>query len=108
MNVLLTQPRLPTLYQKPKEPPLNLAILAAVLEGQGFTVKCLDMEAHEKSEYTQTLNEYSPQIVGLSATTMGVLSIAEMAEEETKDAYDLQNDLDIFVKELGDLEFQLM
>lgn len=79
MKVLLTQPRLPTLYQKPKEPPLNLAILAAVLEQEGFTVKCLDMEARLEGEYVQLIREFKPQILGLSATTMGVLRAVEMA-----------------------------
>ena len=79
MRVLLTQPRLPTLYQKPKEPPLNLAILASVLEREGFSVKCIDMEARPESEYTQLLEEFKPHILGLSATTMGVLKASEMA-----------------------------
>ena len=79
MKVLLTQPRLPTLYQKPKEPPLNLAILAAVLEKEGFTVKCLDMEARPEGEYLQLMREFKPHILGLSATTMGVLRVVEMA-----------------------------
>jgi len=79
MKVLLTQPRLPSLYQKPKEPPLNLAILAAMLEREGFTVKCIDMEARPKGDYVQLLKEFEPDILGLSATTMGVLSTDEMA-----------------------------
>lgn len=79
MRVLLAQPRLPTLYQKPKEPPLNLAILAAVLEREGFTVKCIDMEAHPKAAYLELLRDFKPHILGLSATTMGVLSASEMA-----------------------------
>lgn len=79
MKVLLTQPRLPTLYQKPKEPPLNLAILAAVLEQEGFTVRCLDMEACPQGEYVQLMREFKPHILGLSATTMGVLRASEMA-----------------------------
>ncbi|MBW2339814.1 MAG: B12-binding domain-containing radical SAM protein [Deltaproteobacteria bacterium] len=79
MKVLLTQPRLPTLYQKPKEPPLNLAILAAVLEKEGFTVRCIDMEAHSSRGYLEVLNEFKPHILGLSATTMGVLKASEMA-----------------------------
>ena len=53
MKILLTQPRLPTLYQKPKEPPLNLALLVSVVERQGFTVKCIDMEARPEGEYRQ-------------------------------------------------------
>ena len=79
MKVILTQPRLPTLYQKPKEPPLNLAILASVLENKGFTVKCLDMEARVASDYVRLLKDFQPNIVGLSATTMGILSVSEMA-----------------------------
>ena len=79
MRLLLAQPRLPTLYQKPKEPPLNLAILASALEEEGFTVKCMDMEARPESEYVKALQDYKPHVVGLSATTMGVLSVAEMA-----------------------------
>lgn len=79
MKVLLTQPRLPTLYQKPKEPPLNLALLASVVERQGFTVKCIDMEARPEGEYIHLLKEFEPHILGLSATTMGVLKAAEMA-----------------------------
>lgn len=79
MKILLTQPRLPSLYQKPKEPPLNLAILASVLEREEFSVKCIDLEARPKGEYLSLLEEYRPNIIGLSATTMGVLSVAEMA-----------------------------
>ena len=79
MKILLSQPRLPSLYQKPKEPPLNLAILAAVLEREGFTVKCIDIEARPRSDYVQLLKEFEPDILGLSATTMGVQSIDEMA-----------------------------
>ena len=81
MKIILTQPRLPTLYQKPKEPPLNLAILASVLEQEGFDVKCIDMEASPESEYIQLLKDLRPDIIGLSATTMGVLTVSEMARK---------------------------
>ena len=79
MKALLAQPRLPTLYNKPKEPPLNLAMLASVLEQEGFTVKCVDREACSEDDYIQTLHDFKPHIVGLSSTTMGVLSVVEMA-----------------------------
>lgn len=58
---------------------MNLAVLAAVLEREGFTVKCIDMEAHPKGAYVQLLRDFKPHILGLSATTMGVLTVSEMA-----------------------------
>ncbi|MBW2049063.1 MAG: B12-binding domain-containing radical SAM protein [Deltaproteobacteria bacterium] len=58
---------------------MNLAILAAVLEKDGFTVKCLDMEARPAGDFIETLKEFRPHILGLSATTMGVLSVSRMA-----------------------------
>jgi len=79
MKILFTQPRLPTLYQKPKEPPLNLALLASVAEREGFTVKCIDMEARPEVEFIHVMKEFKPHILGLSATTMGVLKAGEMA-----------------------------
>jgi len=79
MKILLTQPRLPTLYQKPKEPPLNLALLASVLENHGFIVKCIDMEAKAKKEFIHLLQHFKPDILGLSSTTMGINRVIEMA-----------------------------
>jgi anaerobic magnesium-protoporphyrin IX monomethyl ester cyclase len=113
MKILLTQPRLPSLYQKPKEPPLNLAILASVLEEKGFEVRCIDMEAHSVNHYTQVLKEFEPHLLGLSATTMGVLKAADMAKEAKSilpqvktviGGYGVSCDRD-YVMDLGDFDY---
>jgi len=65
-------------------------------------------KAQDTLKLLKTLKETTEPFEKLKRSIEDIALLAEMAEEETKDADDLQNDLDIFVKELGDLEFQLM
>jgi anaerobic magnesium-protoporphyrin IX monomethyl ester cyclase len=52
-------------------PPLNLAYLAAIAEKEGHTVQIIDGEAEELSidQVLAIVNKFSPDIIGLTATT---------------------------------------
>ena len=81
MRVLFLQPSMPTLYETPKEPPLNLAMLAAVSETEGHDVVCLNMEYDSRSRLHEVLKKFRPEVVGLSATSRGVYPAHDLAEE---------------------------
>jgi radical SAM superfamily enzyme YgiQ (UPF0313 family) len=91
-------------------------MLASVIEKEGFTVKCMDMEDRPENEYFQSLQEFKPHVVGLSATTMGVLSVAELAGAAKRiipgattviGGYGVSCDPD-FVMGLGDFDYGVM
>lgn len=65
MKVVLIQPKTPRLY-KPREPPLSLAILAAVLEKAGYEVQCLDIEISKEKDLFDLFTEFKSDICGLS------------------------------------------
>ncbi|MFH1090688.1 MAG: radical SAM protein [Pseudomonadota bacterium] len=79
MRVLYLQPSMPTLYETPKEPPLGLAMLAAVTEPEGHEVMCLNMEYDSQNRLMDVLNKFKPEVVGLTATTRGVFPAHELA-----------------------------
>jgi len=71
MRVLLLQPRLAHKYGRPKEPPLALAVLAAVAENAGHDVACLDLEMHAERALRETMLRFRPGVVGISFTSVG-------------------------------------
>jgi len=81
LRVLFLQPSMPTLYETPKEPPLNLAMLAAVCQPEGHDVVCLNMEYDSPARLTEVLRQFRPQVVGLSATTRGISPAHDLAGE---------------------------
>jgi len=52
-------------------PPLNLAYLAAIAEKDGHTVQLIDGEAEQLtiSEIVERINDFSPDLIGLTSTT---------------------------------------
>lgn len=72
MRVLLINPFYP--ISETPSPPLGLAYLAAALEEAGAEVRVLDLVVHPYSEerLASLLEEFQPQIVGITAVTMTV------------------------------------
>jgi len=89
MKVLLIQPNYRRIYAyaKKKEitpvfPPLGLAYITAVLRDNNFQVKILEANANDfnHEQIKEKIEEYSPDIVGLTSTT----SLIEEAHEIAK------------------------
>lgn len=79
MRVLFLQPSMPTLYETPKEPPLNLAMLAAVCAPEGHDVVCLNMEYDSPARLAEVLDKFRPEVAGISSTTRGVYPAHDLA-----------------------------
>jgi len=77
MRILLIKPHHKEIYKDFKDvateyPPLGLAYIAAVLEKNGYNeIKIVDMpvEGVTEEKLRQILDEFDPQIVGITATT---------------------------------------
>jgi len=72
------------LYVAPFEPPLGLAYLSAFLKENGFEVKLLDMQGllMDSEELVRNIEEYGPDLIGITAMTPTVpeaLRVAELA-----------------------------
>ena len=89
MRILLIQPNYRRIYayaQKkeitPVFPPLGLAYLAAVLKKNKIDVKILEGNAFDlnHNQIKKVINDYKPDIVGLTSTT----SLIEEAHEVAK------------------------
>ncbi|MBU2104574.1 MAG: cobalamin-dependent protein, partial [Nanoarchaeota archaeon] len=89
MKVLLIQPNYRRIYAyaekkeiTPVFPPLGLAYITAVLREEGFLVKILEANAHnlDYDQIKKEIEEYSPDIVGITSTT----SLIEEAHEIAK------------------------
>ena len=67
-------------------PPLGLAYLAAVLENDNFNVRILDANALGLSskEIISYVNDFSPDIIGLSAMTPTINQVHFLAERIKK------------------------
>jgi len=63
-------------------PPLSLAYLAAVLEADGIEVQILDflVTRYRPEKVRQKLEEYQPQLVGVTCVTLNYHLAAEMLE----------------------------
>ncbi|HEY32116.1 MAG TPA: radical SAM protein [Dehalococcoidia bacterium] len=63
-------------------PPLSLAYLAAALESNGFEVQILDflVTRYRPEKLRQKLDEYRPQLVGVTCVTLNYHLAAEMLE----------------------------
>lgn len=63
-------------------PPLSLAYLAAALESNGFEVQILDflVTRYRPEKVRQKLEEYRPQLVGVTCVTLNYHLAAEMLE----------------------------
>jgi radical SAM superfamily enzyme YgiQ (UPF0313 family) len=72
MRVLLINPFYP--ISETPSPPLGLAYLAAALQAEGIAVRVLDLVVYPYSEplLAEVLDEFRPQVVGLTAVTMNV------------------------------------
>ncbi len=83
MKVLLVSPPYPKdkIFRKSMKhlgailPPLGMAYVAAVLESDGFTVKCIDgpaqatVEGYGYEELEEDIRAFAPDIVGITAST---------------------------------------
>lgn len=90
MKVLLINPRQDTKYP---QPPLGLAMLAAVLEKNGHVVKILDLTALELSENAvpQTIHNEKPKIVGITAMTPTINSAISVARKVKESGSNILN-----------------
>jgi len=72
MRVLLVNPFYP--ISETPSPPLGLAYLAAALEEAGIEVRVLDLVVtpHSEDLLAECLDEFRPELVGLTAVTMNV------------------------------------
>ena len=80
-KILLFQPKIESLYGKPKEAPLNLAILAAALEKANWSIICLNLEKDSEKKLFDTFKNFNPDVVGISATSQMVMAAAEISGE---------------------------
>lgn len=89
MKVLLIQPNYRRIYAyaerkeiTPVFPPLGLAYIAAVLRRENIPVRILEANAHDLNheQIKKNIEEYSPDIVGITSTT----SLIEEAHEIAK------------------------
>jgi len=69
MRVLFLKPKIARKCARPTEPPLSLAVLAAVAEEAGHEVACLDMELSTGKELREAVQVYLPEVVGISFTS---------------------------------------
>jgi anaerobic magnesium-protoporphyrin IX monomethyl ester cyclase len=76
----------PPFQSRYSQPPLGLAILAAVLEKNGYPVKILDMPALGFSEtvLSKIICQEKPHFVGITATTLTIGSAANIAKKIKK------------------------
>jgi radical SAM superfamily enzyme YgiQ (UPF0313 family) len=70
MRCLLINPFCP--ISEGATPPLGISFLAAVLEKAGVEVKILDLTVYpySKQTFSEFLNDFNPEIVGITAVTM--------------------------------------
>lgn len=63
-------------------PPLSLCYIASIAENQGWQVKILDAELQElgHSDIINIVSEYSPDLVGMTATTPFFGQVSKLAE----------------------------
>jgi len=90
MKILLVYPQWTINYGIPGHfarkastwPPLNLAYLAAIAEQEGHTVKIIDGQVERMSpeEVLAASSEFSPDLIGMTATTTFFHILTEMAE----------------------------
>ncbi len=73
----------PPQLTKYPQPPLGLAMLAAVLEEKGYSVKIVDLTAMGLSENAvpQIIHEEKPEIVGVTAMTSTINSAVNVARK---------------------------
>jgi radical SAM superfamily enzyme YgiQ (UPF0313 family) len=81
MRVLLINP--PTPLSERPNPPLGLAFVAAALEEADIEVRVVDLVTHrcEGDRLAAVLNEYQPDVVGMTAVTMVFNAAAETIRE---------------------------
>ena len=93
-KILLIQPNYRRIYAYAKNknltpifPPLGLAYIAAVLKDNGIEVKILESNAYDLSheQIKRSIDEYGPNIVGLTATTSLIEEAHEIANLCSKD-----------------------
>lgn len=88
-RIILFQPEIKSIYGKPKEAPLNLAILAAVLEKKGWEIKCFNLETDTEQEFFNSIRKFKPSVIAISATTQMVLAAANIAKKIKQIAPDI-------------------
>ena len=73
----------PLQFTKYPQPPLGLALLAAVLEKKGYSVRILDLTALGLSDNAipQIIREEKPEIVGITAMTPTISSAISVARK---------------------------
>ena len=76
MRILLIKPSHREIYGQfkniaPEYPPLGLAYVAAVLEGNGHEVRIIDIpvEMIDESKFEEILRTFSPQLIGITSVT---------------------------------------
>jgi hypothetical protein len=83
MNILLVNPWQDTNFP---QPPLGLAMIAAVLEKKGYRVKILDLNALDLSQISISnfILKEAPDIIGLTAMTPNINSAIKLARQVKK------------------------
>jgi anaerobic magnesium-protoporphyrin IX monomethyl ester cyclase len=80
MNVLLINPNISMPIAVRTSPPLGLAYLGAVSERAGHNVRVLDMQV-ENTPLEKVIEEFTPDVVGLTANTPQVKAAWAVAEK---------------------------
>src|SRR3954451_13118553 len=80
MNVLLINPNISMPIAVRTSPPLGLAYLGAVSERDGHNVRVLDMQV-ENTPLEKVLEEFPPDMIGLTANTPQVKAAWAVAEK---------------------------
>ena len=92
MKVLLINPSFKRKIGKtdrisPTLPPIGLAYLASVLKKEGIDVKILDLNILNlnKKQIIKFVNEYQPEVIGLSAVTITICKVFNIAQTIKKE-----------------------
>jgi len=89
MRVLLVNPYYP--ITEIPSPPLGLAFLAGALEQAGVEVRVLDLVVypHTRQRIEETLNDFDPDLVGVTSVTMTFYDAVRVLEDVRRAAPDI-------------------
>lgn len=81
-NILLLFPDSPSTYGTPRNPPMGLSLLGAILSKDGYNVKIFDLRFKniDSKKIRSMIAEFQPIFVGISSTSIGFKSTLEICK----------------------------
>lgn len=81
-NILLLYPDCPSSYGIPRNPPMGISLLGAILDQDGFNIKIYDLRFKDidLKKLNNIIDDFNPLFVGISTTSIGFKSTIEICK----------------------------